>query len=147
MDYLQLLEHSHKMSDEWNPSYSMSRLEFIGEAVFDFTTYEDTVLTLMAKKAIEVCQAISSRKTFDYIKSEDGHLWYLIMVNMPFFQGKLEWGTSIRGAWWDLFGDQKFAVESCFFYEGDNQILEIGFTKNQWTEFITAMAKYTASEQ
>jgi hypothetical protein len=23
------------------------------------------------------------------------------MVNMPFFTGKLEWGSSIRGAWFD----------------------------------------------
>lgn len=92
---------------------------------------------------MEVCGAITKKKTFDYIATDDGNLWYLIMVNMPFFDGKLEWGTSIRGAWWDLYSSKSFTLKSCGLYEGEDQLLELKFNESQWIEFIEAMIKFT----
>jgi hypothetical protein len=68
------------------------------------------------------------------------------MVNMPFFKGKLEWGMSIRGAWWDLYGDRKFEINSCGFFEGQEQIDRIVFGEDQWPEFINAMIQFTKDE-
>lgn len=146
MNYLELLEHSFEeyiRDGQTTGNYSPSKLEFIGEHIFDFTTYENVVISLFAKKALEVCEAITKKKTFDYIATEEGNLWYLIMVNMPFFDGKLEWGTSIRGAWWDLYSSKYFTLKSCGLYEGYEQVLELKFNENQWREFIEAMIKFT----
>ncbi|MFH1625922.1 MAG: hypothetical protein ABID54_12320, partial [Pseudomonadota bacterium] len=86
------------------------------------------------------------RQTFDYIESEEGNLWYLIMVNMPFFAEKLNWGTSIRGAWWDLWGNEKFTVNSCAIFQEYEQLLEISFSEKEWPEFINAMIAFAEKE-
>ena len=144
MDYLNLLEHSYKEIKATRGGHELERLEFLADDIFDFTTYESTISSMMAKKAIEVCKAISDKKTFDYIDSEEGNLWYLIMINMPFFKNKLEWGTSIRGAWWDLYSDKNFIIESCGLFENDEQLLELKLNEKQWGEFIEAMIKFIA---
>lgn len=140
MDYLKLLEHSYAMAamDECPPE---SRLEFLGEQIFDFTTYDGTMSALFAEKAVEVCDAINNRATFDYIKDPDNYRWFLLMCNMPFFAARLEWGTSIRGAWWDA-----NKLESCGLYEGEKQVLSLDFTSGQWAEFAKAVVVFARSD-
>ena len=142
MDYLALLEHSYKQTKQDRADASLGRLEFLAEDIFSITTYENIISSLMAQKILEVCKAITDRHTFEYIKSTEGNLWYLILVNLPFFQGKLSWGTSIRGAFWDLYGKNRFAIKSCGLYEGYNQVLEISFDKDQWPKFINDMIAF-----
>ena len=92
-DYRKMLDQGWR-----NISAPISRLAYLSEYIFKFTTYETTYSELFAKKALEVCAAINDRKTFDYINNPEGHLWFLLMCNMPFFRSKLDWGTSIRAA-------------------------------------------------
>lgn len=146
MDYIKLLENSYEREKEFQSNDTMERLEFLAENIFDITTYENVVASFMAQKCLEVCKAISEETTFDYIKSEEGNLWYLVMVNMPFFSGKLEWGTSIRGAWWDLYGARKFTIESCGLYVEYEQLLEISFDEREWSKFINAMIEFARTE-
>lgn len=142
MNYLKLLNESFKEAADGRDEPTLEKMEFLADDIFGFTTYENVVSSMMAQKALEVCEAISYRKTFDYIASEDGNLWYLVMVNMPFFENKLEWGTSIRGAWWDLRGDKEFTIDSCgMFYEG-KQILELKFNESEWAKFIESMIEF-----
>lgn len=138
MDYLKLLEESFGKEDYED----YSRLEFLAEEVFGFTTYENHISPFMADKALQVCEAITDSTTFDYINTKEGNLWYLVMVNMPFFEDKIEWGCSIRGAWWDLYGKKTFAISSCgLFYEGE-QVLLLQLDKDQWKELIKAMLTF-----
>jgi hypothetical protein len=145
MDYLKLLENSYEQvlshGDE------ITKFEFLSCHVFDFTTYDGEMDELFFKKAIEVCLAITKQQTFDYQSDSDNYIWYLIMCNMPFFDDKLEWGTSIRGAWWDLHGEAEFEISTCGFYEGDEQILTpIKFNRAQWESFVFAMAEFAGVE-
>lgn len=80
----------------------LSKSEFLSSFVFDFVTYEEKFTELFVAKALEVCDAVSQGKTFDYIADEERRQWYLLMVNMPFFVDRLSWGSSIRGAWWEF---------------------------------------------
>ncbi len=145
MDYLKLLEHSFAVEKETGGCPPESRFEFLAESIFDFTTYDSGMSDLFGRKAVEVCAAINDRKTFDYQKEADGYQWYLIMCNMPFFAGKLEWGTSIRGAWWDLHGNKTFEISICGLWENNEQILTpLQFNEEQWTSFISAMAIFAA---
>ena len=115
MNFLNMLNHSYKVEYKTKPN--LSRLGYLSVHVFDFTTYDSEIDELFAEKALEVCLAITSGKTFEYQKeSDDNYRWYLIMCNMPFFVDKLEWGTSIRGAWWDLHGNDHFEINSCGLY-------------------------------
>ena len=110
MDYLELLEHSYKTNASCLGK--TSRLNYLSENIFGFTTYDSEMGDLFGMKAVEVCEAINNKQTFEYQKQPDGYMWYLIIVNMPFFTNKLDWGTSIRGAWWSLYGDETFKINS-----------------------------------
>lgn len=78
-----------------------SKMGYLGSVIFDFTTYDGEMDVLFAEKMIPVLKAIDERTTFEYIKDKCQYENYLLMVNMPFLIDKLEWGGSIRGAWFD----------------------------------------------
>ncbi len=143
MNYLKLLRESYKETTDNRDDPTLEKLEFLANDIFGFTTYENVVSSMMAKKALEVCKAISDKKTFDYIAIEEGNFWYLVMVNMPFFGNRLEWGTSIRGAWWDLWGNKEFTIESCGLFSDGEQILELKLNNSEWIKFIEAMANFS----
>ena len=143
MNYLKLLRESYKETADNRDDPTLEKLEFLANDIFGFTTYENVVSSMMAKKAIEVCKAISDKKTFDYIANEEGNFWYLVMVNMPFFENRLEWGSSIRGVWWDLWGDKEFIIKSCGLFSEGEQILELKLNNSEWIKFIEAMANFS----
>lgn len=121
-----------------------NRLEFLGDQVFNFTTYHGDISALFARKAVEVCVAILRRTTFKYIEDEDNYRWYLIMCNMPFFADRIDWGTSIRGAWFEH-GMVEF--ECCALYvEGKQYHETLKFTGDEWRGFIQAIIEFAAPE-
>ncbi len=147
MNYIKLLENSYQLAQVLE-GYKFSRLAFLGEQIFGFTTYDSEAYELFGRKALEVCTAINDSETFQYQKKDKkDYNWYLIMVNMPFFTNKLEWGGSIRGAWWDLYGDNLFEIDSCGLWEDDEQLLSIKFNSEQWPDFIKAMNEFVACNE
>lgn len=146
-DYRSMLEEGRAETDASNGNHRTSRLDYLGNHIFNFTTYESEYSEMFAKKALEVCAAISDGKTFEYIKEPGGRLWYLLMVNMPFFANKLEWGTSIRGAWWGPPPHKKIEFSSCGLFLGGKQLHEpMAFTLEQWREFIDAVVAFGLEE-
>lgn len=145
MDYLRALEEGYKYvgyGDE-------SRLVYVSEHVFDFTTYDNEKAELFAIKALEVCCAISNKETFDYIKDEVNYLWYLLMMNTKFFADKTEWGTSIRGAWWWIEDEYPIVLKHCcgLFLDGE-QIINLTFTEEEeWLKFIQAVVNFVREDK
>jgi len=123
-----------------------TRLEYLSEHIFNFTTYDGEIAELFACKAMEVCKAISDGTTFDYIKDAEQYQWYIVMCNMPFFADKLDWGTSIRGAWWGDPPHKKIEYSSCGLWLDKEQLHEtMEFTREQWVEFIAAVLTFGAN--
>ena len=137
MDYVELLKKAYIEQIDIQRDLD-SKLVFIAENVFNFDVYDDDMAELFAKKALEVCLAISKEETGKYIKIKENYQWYLIMVNMPFFKGILDWGGSIRYAWWDY--ETCFEVESCAIREvyGNKFI----FGRDEWMSFIFAIEQF-----
>ena len=142
MDYKALLEHSYGMACRENECAPNSRLQYLADEIFDFTTYESAAAELFAKKAVEVSDAITNGKTFDYIENEEGRIWYLLMCNMPFFADRIDWGTSIRGAWWNHGGT---VLSSCGLYVGDEQLLDAKLSGDEWREFMRAVVAFAGN--
>jgi len=67
--YKQMLEHSYRIIPEMMGCPPESRLEYLGDYIFDFTTYDGEMSALFARKAVEVCAAINDRKTFDCVNN------------------------------------------------------------------------------
>lgn len=142
MDYLALLQHSYAVEQTTSDNPPDSPLEYLSQYIFDFTTYDSEMSERFAAKAVEVCAAINDRQTFRYIEDAKQYQWYLLMCNMPFFAGQLDWGTSIRGAWWR---HDDILFESDGLWVGDEQRLSWTFTGETWRQFITAIIAFARS--
>ena len=138
MDYLELLRHS------FNKDEADSKLEYLSDNIFDFTTYDSEMSELFCEKALDVCNAIQERKTFEFIENKENYIWFLTMCNMPFFSDKLDWGTSIRGAWWDIYVEKPFVINSFGLWKGSEQLLELPLNKSEWGNFISAMNEFVS---
>lgn len=139
-----LLESIQELSSGWCTAPG-SRLDFLGESLFDFTTYDNGMTELFARKAVEFIQAVNNRTTFEYIKDQDNYQWYLIMANMPFFANKLDWGGSIRGAWWARPHQHRtIEISTCDLWYHGEQLDTISFTLDEWTKFMAAVVEFAA---
>lgn len=150
MDYKLLLEESFaKHAEDQLDEPDGSRLVFLGDEIFNFTTYDTGMTEFFARKAVEVCNAINTFTTFKYQdESPENYQWFLVMCNMPFFVDKLNWGTSIRGAWWDLADLIKgmYKLETCGLWQGDEQIAPVFESDEEWTKFMQAVVEFAAPE-
>jgi hypothetical protein len=141
-DYAKLLEESFDEVRSYDECME-TRLEFLSQKVFGFITYDGGMDALFAAKAAEVCEAINTGTTFAYIEDPERYRWYLLMCNMPFFAGRLNWGTSIRGAWWDApHGEPHMTLDSCGLWIDGEQATQLRFSDAEWTAFIDAVVKF-----
>ena len=129
--FIEILDRNYKEQAEMGIEFE-TKMEYLGSTVFDFTTYDGAIDVLFAEKMIPVLKCILDRKTFEYQENKEQYINYLMMVNMPFLVDKLEWGTSIRGAWFDDYRE----------YEIDCGRIEI--KKQELTLFITDLIEWCA---
>ena len=135
-NYKKILEDSFIKE---NKQKEVTKLEYLSMNIFDFTTYDSKMNILFAEKALEVCAAINEKTTFEYIKNPDNYLWYIMLCNTNFFASRLDWGSSIRGAWWDY----NIRLESCGLWENKKQLTDLNFTQNQWEKFIKEVIEFS----
>lgn len=78
-----------------------TKYEWAADEIFDLTTYDGELDELFVKKIIEVSKAILYRHTFEYIQNKQDYISYIIVCQMFERFNWIDWGTSIRGAWFD----------------------------------------------
>ena len=83
----------------YNPEWS--KYKWVAEKVFDLTTYDDDLDERFAKDILEVCKVILENRNFDYIKTENNYVKYILVCQLLNDRRWLEWGSSIRGAWFE----------------------------------------------
>ena len=149
MDCKMLLENSFEAMKRGRECPPENRLVYLSESIFDFTTYDSEMDELFAKRAVEVCRVINNRKISEYIKDPEQYKWFLIMCNMPFFCDKLDWGISIRGAWWSSPHDGKDIELDSYglWIEGRKSSEPIKFTVDEWELFIAAVIEFAKVEE
>lgn len=81
------------------------------EEYFYLTTYDDDISQEWGDAIIEILGVINDDNNFDYINSSDeNYKKYLMVANLLEQEQLIDWGTSIRGAWFD-FGNIKKVKE------------------------------------
>ncbi len=142
IDYLEMLKKSYQE----NKSHcftcsSPSKLEFIANHVFLINTYDSLVDEKMALDFLKVCDVITKGDNFIFIDSSDeNYELYLRTVMYPFFENKIDWGSSIRGAWWEY---DLVEIDSCgLYYEGEQLLNE----KFDMRLLIPAIQKFLEGE-
>lgn len=139
-NYLAILEASYEEDQAFEPERSRSRLSYLADEIFDFTTYDDGIAEEFAAGALDVCEAINDKKTFEFIKDEAKYRWYLLMCNMPFFASRLEWGTSVRGAWWSA--ESGVHLVSGNFHIAGKLVHKLPVPEKMWSDFVRAMVRF-----
>lgn len=97
-----------------------SKYEWAASEVFDLTTYDGELDELFVKKIIEVIKVIFTRTSFEYIKDQNNYITYILVCQLLEKFNWIEWGTSIRGAWFESYHpNQKTHPILDFEYEQD----------------------------
>lgn len=135
-DYLELLEKGYTSFISWYGD--ASKYTYLSSYVFEFTTYDSFMDELLVTKAMEVAMSINSQTNFTYIENEENYKWYIIIVNMYPFCQLLEWGASVRGAWWSYNSKIKFPT-----IQLDDKNYEM--TREDWINLIYAVDKFLDS--
>lgn len=138
IDFARVLEESFLIPDGSGYFYA-TRIQFLAREVFNLTTYESDFDELIGQEIFDVCMAITHKRNFDFVKDDEARGKYLRCVNMQFFKNRLDWGTSIRSAWWSHGGQ---VLETCGLMDGQFQILKIEFTGDEWEAFMVTLEAF-----
>ena len=81
---------------------SENKYEWCSNYVFDLTTYDNELDEIFVKKIFEVCKAILEKRNFSFFKDNDEkYREFIIVCQLLCRLNWINWGTSIRGAWFD----------------------------------------------
>ena len=128
MDYLELIKK------EYNTSFhDYNKYDFLNE-LFSFAVYEADIEKQMVKDMVEVLRAILNGETYEYIKSPSRHKKYIHMVNTPFLHDKLDWGTSVRGAWLD--NCKEYYIELLDIEIGEGELTKLIKALIEWYDYL-----------
>lgn len=130
--------------EELDRDNKLSKVEFVGEWIFDFTTYEDEFIRKLTTQAVLVANNITNCTTFE-LYNEDPET-YLTMINMPFFKNRVEWGTSIRGAWWEKRNTSDMFFSSRLFSNQQGKQVGLGVIGTEIKDFIVAINNFLKEE-
>lgn len=78
------------------------KLIFLSDGLLGITTYDSSLDIEFGSMVLETMIQIKNRTTFEYIEDKENYRKFIISCN--FLEGWLDWGSSIRGAWFDYYG-------------------------------------------
>lgn len=111
---------------------------WVSSEIFELTTYDSSLDKLFVEKICEVCKQINDRKVFEYIKiSRENYITYIVVCQLLKDKGWINWGSSIRGAFFDEFNSSsEFILDSmtCIPFTIENLLTLIEFIEEQENE-------------
>lgn len=120
---------------DWTPGHLVAN-------IFDITTYDDGAGRVFAENIVDVLLAIATRTTFEYQAQSVEHYYrFLTVINFKNIYPLLEWGTSIRGCWFNLgFGKTFDPVD--YLTRFQDQTYPVIESQEEMAEFVKALRKY-----
>lgn len=92
----QYAEESTRYYDRYNKYHWAAR------KIFNLTTYDEGLDELFVKDILEVCKVILEMRNHEYIKDEKNYIKYILVCQLLERFRWINWGTSIRGAWFEV---------------------------------------------
>lgn len=110
--------------------------------MFNVVLYDDNMSELFAEKIIATLEAIRDRTTFKFIEDRQNYIDYLTVVNLGMIFPLVEWGGSIRGAWFDLHEENAFSPEEAINKSDMSDMFPRVTTEEGMGEFIHALRMF-----
>lgn len=117
-EYTKLIKHE---------TFKEAKNSYILNYIFNITTYDSSLDEKFVNAILEIMDVILNRKNFEYIKDETNYIKFITIVNLII--ETLNWGTSIRGCFFDKI------IVNCFLcrkepndeiiFESDEEIREL----------------------
>ena len=80
----------------------ISKYEWAASEIFGLATYDGNLSKLFVERICDVCKYIAAGKTFEFINmSEENYITFILVCQVLYKKNWINWGTSIRGAWFD----------------------------------------------
>lgn len=151
-DFLQMLKDGHAAAIDFH-GHNLTKAEFLCIYIFEFTIVGEFDAELFASRAVDVAKALNGgqEETANYASDEGRLLWYLIMINMPFFKSKVMPSSRVQRAYWDGDASGKdgrplgwfFVYSSTGLYIGHEQMhKEMLLEREEWRDFINAICEF-----
>ncbi len=86
--------------------------EWAADRIFDLTTYDGDLDKLFVQMILYICKVILNKQTYEFIGDESMYVVYIVVCQLLNKKGWINWGTSIRGAWFEDGRDAKPIYES-----------------------------------
>ncbi len=130
MEVKKIFEEHYKCIDE------LTKHEWAASNIFDLATYDGELAELFVNKIFEVCNVILERRNFEYITNRKNYITYILVCQILDKKGWINWGTSIRGAWFEM-GETMFesgTENEVVPFTNDNLRILMDFVKGQKKE-------------
>lgn len=112
-----------------------TKYEWAAMNIFDLFTYDSSLDEKFVKTIIEVCKVILEKGNYEYISDEQNYDKYILVCQMLRRFRWIDWGTSIRGAWFEPDTDHsKEILEECKWWTAEN---------GEWTEHVIDAVPFT----
>jgi hypothetical protein len=85
-----------------------NKFRWLSDVLFNVTTYDENLDLEFGKMIHEVMVNIYNKTTFEYIEKSENYRPYILVCNLLKGLSMIEWGTSIRGGWFDYSSNPKF---------------------------------------
>lgn len=76
-----------------------TKYEWAASHIFNLATYDGDLDEKFVKLILEVCEVILENRNWDYIEDEINYFAFIAVCQRLNSLGWIDWGTSIRGAW------------------------------------------------
>ena len=77
------------------------KYEWAANHIFDLCTYDAALDEKFVKDIFEVCQVIIDKRNFEYQIDNNNYIKYILVCQILYHFNWINWGTSIRGAWFE----------------------------------------------
>lgn len=141
MSYLEVLQELYfqQLDIMARVSSAYPKKSMVVDKVFDLTTYDTSIDSVLYDKCMMVADAVSDATTFDLVNS-DSYIDYIAVINLPFFINRVGWGCSIRSAWWNQYSNEfKFELRSIY---ADDDTGFVITTTEEMVEFLKAIREF-----
>jgi len=77
------------------------RLMFLSDAIMGLTTYDCSMDIEFGQMFVDTMEVIKNKTTYKYIEDPENYKKYIVSCDR--LDDCIEWGTSIRGAWFNYY--------------------------------------------